>query len=306
METSYFNPRPTRPWVFITFLCILIAIVAVPVLISYWPIERAHWLVAEAANTLDLSNNEPEDERLRKADVLLVRAKSFYPEIENSLDFVYTRFRMHPDDVDRVLKLVASLGPAGKVNAAIVLSELRLNKRDFDSAYQILVAGLPESSYRKAEERNQFAYYAALANRDLEAALVDVQKALEEKQDASIWDTKAWVLFRLTRFDEALEAIDRSVKALDKELTQSAFKPAINAKIQDLLHGRPPFVKHDLADESNPLEQIERPIAMLLKSIAVIHYHRGEILETLGKVEMADVEYGWLLSRGFNDFDELY
>ncbi len=277
----------------------------IPVCVAYWPIERARWLVAAADNALAKSNDD-DDQWIQQAQALLEQAKNSYSGIENTLEFARTSFRMDPEETDRAIKLVLSTGPSRQIHAANVLAELRLESADFDSAYQILVAGYPSPASRSAIERNQLAYYAALANRDLEIALSDIEKALVEMKNASFLDTKAWILFRLKRYDEALVAIDQSIKELKLEVKETVFPSPMRAKIQDLHDGKEPFVKRPLAELSNPLASFNREFSQIIKSIVVIHYHRGEILEALEKTAEADEEYSWLQDRGFHDFERLY
>ncbi len=282
----------------------LLGIVALPIAKASWPGEKARWLLAAADN--ELSKATDGNDTRQDAQELLERAKASYPEIENTLEFAKISFRMNPEETDRAIKLVLSISPDRQVHAANMLAELRLNARDFDSAYKILVAGYPGPSSRTPVERNQMAYYASLANRDLEVALADIDSALSDSKNASFLDTKAWVLFRLGRLDEALKAVDQAIEALDGELKETAFPSAIRGKIQDLIDANAPFVKRALEDKSDPLESFNESFSQILKSIVVIHYHRGEILEALGKTEEADQEYSWVQDRGFHDFDRLY
>lgn len=275
-----------------------------PVGIAYWPIERSRWLVAAAENELE-STDEKEGSR-RRAEAFLNRAKLHYAAIEHTLDFARVSFRLHPEETERAIKLVQSLEPSRQAHAANVLSELRLESEDFDAAYEILKACYPRSENRKAEQRNQLAYYAALADRDLDLALAEIEKALSGEKNASFLDTKAWVLFRLKRYDEALMVIDQALAELEIELKNASNLAPVQDKIQDLLDGKKPFVKRPLEDKSDPLAYFNKSFAQAIKSIVVIHYHRGEILEGAGKTEEADHEYSWVQDRGFNDFERLY
>ncbi len=304
METLNRYPIKSEKWTLITVAAFLLGIVAIPIGKAYWPNERARWLIAAAENAL--ANATEENDTRNQAQELLERAASSYPEIEKTLDFARISFRMHPEETERAIKLVLSMSPDRQVHAANALAEMRLDAGDFESAYKILVAGYPGPTSRTPVERNQLAYYAALANRDLAVALADIESALSDSKNASFLDTKAWVLFRLGRLNEALESIDLAITALKGELTDTPFPSAVREKVDDLLEGREPFVKRPLGDNSDPLASFNESFANVLKSIVVIHYHRGEILEALGKIEEADQEYAWAQDRGFHDFNRLY
>lgn len=67
---------------------------------------------------------------------------------------------------------------------------------------------------------NNYAYYLALENRELEKALKMSARTLEEDPDEPMYiDTYAWILFRLGRYDEAKEYAD---KLLQDSQTKSA------------------------------------------------------------------------------------
>ncbi len=291
-------------WKQFAVLAFLLGMVAIPVGKAYWPSERARWLLAAADNALEKASDK--NDTRSEAQELLDEAVKGYSPIEKTLDFARISFRMNPDATDRAIKLIQSLAPDRQPHAANVLAEMRLEDGDFSSAYSILIAGYPGPTFRTPIQRNQLAYFAALANRDLEVAFADIEKSLAENKNASFLDTKAWVLFRLGRFEEALVAIDSALDELKVELKDTPFPSAIRVKVQDLLEGNDPFVKRPLDDRSSPLESFNEDFAQVLKSIVVIHYHRGEILEALGKIEEADQEYTWVQVRGFHDFERLY
>lgn len=304
MESPNRYPKNSERWALVAVVAFLLGIVAIPIGRAYLPSERARWLIAAAENALASATDE--NDTRPNAQEYLQQAKASYPEIENTVDFARISFRMNPEETDRAIRLVLSLSPDRRIHAANVLAELRLNEKDFDSAYRILVAGYPGPTSRTPVERNQMAYYAALADRDLEVALADIGSALEDSKNASFLDTKAWVLFRMGRFDDAMIAIDQAMEELEVELKNASFPSAIQEKIQDLINGSEPFVKRSLEEESDPLKSFNESFAQVLRSIVVIHYHRGEILEALGKIEEADEEYSWVQNRGFHDFERLY
>ncbi len=332
METPFNPSQPLNRWAVTLFVLFVLSLVIVPVIVAYSPIERARWLVAAADNALE----NPKEQRkvsMQKAKVLLEQAKKSYPEIENSLEFARTSlFVAHNEELslaidsldfspesvpltteqlDRAMSVVTLSSPLMKAHVANVLGDVLLKMKDYDSAYQILVAGYPTQEKRDAEQRNNLAYYAALANRDLETALEDIEKAMSGKKLGTsefpmYLDTKAWILFRAQRFEEALTAIDSSIEEYAKDFKETPYKPSVKAIFQDLFNQNPPFTKRPIGDKFDPFEQFSPQIRQILKLIVVTHYHRAEILEGLGRIEEADAEYTWLVDRGFHDFDQLY
>lgn len=311
MEMPYHRPTRSPRWRLAGIVGFFLAIAALPVAFAYWPIEHARWLLAAAENVVEKSEKNGDTWR-QQAAVLLDRAKVSHPDIENSLEYARISYFVQPDVVERAIKLIQSLPAARQPHAANVLSELRYKAMEFNAAYQILVAGYPGPDARTNNERNQLAYFSALANRDLPSALVDIEKAIAESTDlkplemATYLDTKAWVLFRLKRYDEALIAIDQTIKATDKGTAETAFVPGVKVIIQAFLKGQSPFTRRALDDNSDPFSTLLPDLADFLKSFAVYRYHRAEILEGLGRVDEADKEYDWLQDRGFNDFNRLY
>ncbi len=95
------------------------------------------------------------------------------------------------------------------------LSTILSNRKKFEASAKLLQQYLPDREQRDPLANNQIAYMRALAGVDLEEALADVDKALESQQNESFLDTKAWVLHRLGRDEEALEVIDEAMKEIE-------------------------------------------------------------------------------------------
>lgn len=105
-------------------------------------------------------------------------------------------------------------------DSADVVTLSAINTAKGDLAY---VAGDKDKSfelYRRAIELNpqnwtalnNCAYYLACADRDLEEALDMVKKAVDARPDEpTSLDTYAWVLFKLKRYPEAKEIIDKAL-----------------------------------------------------------------------------------------------
>ena len=65
---------------------------------------------------------------------------------------------------------------------------------------------------------NNYAYYMALEDRDLEKALQMSAKTLEaEPLSATFLDTYAWILFRMKKYKEALSYMEKALRYLDED-----------------------------------------------------------------------------------------
>jgi lipopolysaccharide biosynthesis regulator YciM len=83
------------------------------------------------------------------------------------------------------------------------------NHGNFDKTSEIFEYSLNKSP-DDPELLNNYAYILAQSSKDLEKALGFVEKALlSQPQSVSFLDTKAWVLFRLGRFTEAEQIMDK-------------------------------------------------------------------------------------------------
>lgn len=70
---------------------------------------------------------------------------------------------------------------------------------------------------------NNYAYFLAIAGKDLNRALEMIQKAVDLKQDDSTCiDTYAWVLFKLERYEEAKAYVEKLI-SIDEELSPEVY-----------------------------------------------------------------------------------
>ena len=88
---------------------------------------------------------------------------------------------------------------------------------EFDAALDAYKIQFGDDYARDRITLNTLAYSRALALRELDAALVDIDEALTyAPQDASMRDTRAWVLYQLGRYEDALKDADFAVKEFEK------------------------------------------------------------------------------------------
>jgi len=65
---------------------------------------------------------------------------------------------------------------------------------------------------------NNYAYYMSLEDRDLKKALSMSAKTLEaEPLSATYLDTYAWILFRMKRYKESLQYLEKAMRYLDTD-----------------------------------------------------------------------------------------
>lgn len=200
-----------------------IALPVVPVLSDYFgPSTYARWLLADAANQYDRGNVTQAQEDLQKAYDLskdIVTDGNFWRQferIEGDTSGPSKSSKIWEDMVGRVGD------PKKRALAAFEVSNLLSNRGQFDVAAKILVDNLPPRDERNAVQNNQIAYMRSLAKIDLEEALLDANQAIQQLNDASFLDTKAWVLHQLGRNEEALPLIDESLSMLIGSLRANA------------------------------------------------------------------------------------
>jgi tetratricopeptide (TPR) repeat protein len=283
---------------------------------DFWRKERARWILAQADNAAmrgDLGDNQQTD----LARELLEKAVELDPEIVSnpeyaSLKLKFVRDALTLQEAQQMLSLVDE-----RIRPALAnrLSDFLLQRRQFSEAYQILSDGILLLKERPPELNNHLAYFAALAGEDLDEALIWINAAIadasvgERVASSAYYDTKAWVLYRLDRFEEALLAIDFAIQTEKEERKDLVLKSFEKVLINAFLEGRPPYVqKKTKSPKARPevasgnLASIER----LIQALATYRYHRAEILKSMGKSEEAEQEFDWLRQRGFDDFEKLY
>jgi tetratricopeptide (TPR) repeat protein len=146
----------------------------------------------------------------------------------------------------------------------------------------------------RATALNALAYAQALADIELDDALASVNQALDlEPNNASILDTRGFVLYRLDKHDEAIEDMDRAVAGM---------KGAIEIARQELDESRGSGLATRGLAELRPktMQELEPrtrrgQLENVLRSGAVIHYHRALVLKALDREE--DAEKDWETAR---------
>ena len=198
---------------------------------------------------------------------------------------------------------------------ALILSD----RDEFGPALEAYKLWFGEKHDRDVTTLNALAYGRALANVELDQALNDINEALSyQPDDPDLRDTRAWVYYQLGRYDEAFADADFSVKAKESPSlkgwvqrlsewvqTEAAASSSISPSAEEAAEKQP---STEVVAEPPPSEG-EPPIVMLdppksyltprntsitTWSLGVVRYHRAKILEKLGRIEEAEVDWKWI------------
>jgi len=284
-----------------------VAMVVLPCIRGYWPIEQAKMYVAAAENAIDKAK-KPEDEKFQEARKLLGMARQKDPLIVQNLDYLRTLDRVDPIPMEQLLPALKYLSPSTQRALGIRMADDFLSRREFEKSYQILSQVYSFQADKTPEERNRLAYGAALARKDLRLARQEIDAALSGLDDEipEYFDTKAWVLHELFENEEALIWIDRSIKKVTTDLL-SNFNPNYKITEEQLEQFVAIPNSEDSSKSSLTISQVTNDgLSRVFKVLAIYHYHRAEILNALKEQEKADWAFDWLENRGFRKFTELF
>jgi tetratricopeptide (TPR) repeat protein len=285
----------------------LAASVVVPVAVAIWPIEKAKWLLAAAENTVELAERDDLESQTR-AKELLHRAEELDPGIAERFEFHKVKFLLDPGESSGIFESLKKLDPNIQILAADYLAQRLAARGEFAQAFTVLKAGLSSLKSLEPEQKNELAYYAALANLDIDQALKWIEEAIEEDRNSGYLDTKAWVLYRAGSFAEALTNIDEAEALLEKEAVKWSPFSTESKLLEALMEGKPPFTPRKANEETAPatLGQNARDLVRRIHGTIIYRYHQAEILKALGRNKEAEDAFEWLRQRGFDDFTKLF
>ena len=314
-----------------------------PVIADYFgPATTARWMLAKAANEFDQGN-------VVEAQKLLEDAYKKSPDIAADRNFLKQLDRVEANNessavssfyVDLWEQRIGRIeNPAIRSEAALAISSLLSNRKKFDDAARILNLNLPPFEERTAVQNNQMAYMRALAGKDLEQALVEIDMAIKTAENESYLDTKGWVLHRMGRNEEALVVMDKSLAKLTEAWNANPKLERCLVRIGELqaeeLQAEPvatepvatePVATEPVAAESVAAEpvvsskakgwgvdalleefpELSRGLPETLEIYATLRYHRLRICEALGKTQEVARETAWLHAFSKKELDELF
>jgi tetratricopeptide (TPR) repeat protein len=319
-----------------------------PVIADYFgPATTARWMLAKAANEFDQGN-------VVEAQKLLEDAYKKSPDIAADRNFLKQLDRVEANNessavssfyVDLWEQRIGRIeNPAIRAEAALAISSLLSNRKKFDDAARILNLNLPPFEERTAVQNNQMAYMRALAGKDLEQALVEIDMAIKTAENESYLDTKGWVLHRMGRNEEALVVMDKSLAKLTEAWNANPKLERCLVRIEEL-QAEPvatepvatepvaiePVATEPVAAESTAAEpvatepvvsskakgwgvdalleefpELSRGLPETLEIYATLRYHRLRICEALGKTQEVARETAWLHAFSKKELDELF
>lgn len=261
-----------------------ILLVVWPVLSTHFTEEVARWHLAAAANAVEIGDGDfatslakATDKRdlSRSRDYWLFRVKQALAEDRHDLPTLLESARSHDPSF-------ASLG-------IYASRELQLYG-DYALAADVLESVLTESARDEPGNLNYLAYLRALSGVDgidMEQALADIDQALEYyPNEPAFRDTRAWVLFQMGRYTEALEDADFAVKTNDYHRQPNLLQRSLSS-LSSLLF--------DASPEDQQYQPLTRQQAgEVLWAAGALHYHRSQILQALGRDEDAELDMEWL------------
>ena len=304
-----------------------------PVIADYFgPATTARWMLAKAANEFDQGN-------VVEAQKLLEDAYKKSPDIAADRNFLKQLDRVEANNessavssfyVDLWEQRIGRIeNPAIRAEAALAISSLLSNRKKFDDAARILNLNLPPFEKRTAVQNNQMAYMRALAGKDLEQALVEIDMAIKTAENESYLDTKGWVLHRMGRNEEALVVMDKSLaklteawnanpklerclvrigelqaEELQAESVAAESVAAESVAAEPVVSGKAKGWGVDALLEEFP--ELSRGLPETLEIYATLRYHRLRICEALGKTQEVARETAWLHAFSKKELDELF
>jgi tetratricopeptide (TPR) repeat protein len=313
-----------------------------PVIADYFgPATTARWMLAKAANEFDQGN-------VVEAQKLLEDAYKKSPDIAADRNFLRQLDRVEANNessavssfyVDLWEQRIGQIeNPAIRSEAAFAISSLLSNRKKFDDAARILNVNLPPLEERTAVQNNQMAYMRALAGKDLEQALIEIDMAIKTAENESFLDTKGWVLHRMGRNEEALVVMDKSLAKLTEAWSANPKLERCLVRIEELQAqpaAEPANAESANAESANAesanaesvaagsvvssrtkgwgvdalleeFPELSRGLPETLEIYATLRYHRLRICEALGKTQEVAREAAWLHAFSKKELDELF
>lgn len=306
-----------------TWLVVLAAIglVAGPVGVRAFPQEVVRWRIAAAAEARLKGDSAQADKLLTE----ILESDS----TDSATFFLRGRWRLHDRDYagacadfSRVLELQPRVVRVYELRGTALLHLQRYDEAiaDADEVFAFFEksAAAPAATskleawlddwlhyfgidlqagrgYGLAHARNGQAYARAVANRDLAAALAEINAAIEvvrrlaPSELPSLLDTRGFVLYRLGEFQPALDDLNLAIAKLNSPLVDNW----------------PDYARENSRNSPDP-RQLQARLHAEKETLAVLSYHRMLIHTALGNTAEADVDRQRVVTLGFEPNDQLF
>lgn len=271
-----------KNWSVPLIVAAVVGIVSAPILIDRTQGIKVRWTLAKIANAADLGDPQAAQE--------LKKFSQKVPNLEKEPDYwsVLLKIAMKQGDAAEVVQVVQQAlqhNPENPRPAILAYTYFEENQ-DFENALHAKLLSYDQQARRHPVALNDIAYTRSLARVDLEAGLLEIDQALQFMPDEPAFrDTRAWLLYQLGRYPEALVDADFAVKTSVRQYKNA--QEQIPNRIMEWMSGRP---KPSRAD--GRLTELEA--GPVLWSIGVLHFHRAKILEALGRDSQAQQDWDWL------------
>ena len=282
-----------KKWSVLPIIVGAVFLVVFPVAVDRMNGMRNRWALARVANLADQGSELAEAE--------LARAILGLSEPERERDYWNVRLKIalnqgSGDEAIDVVRRALQWLPEFR-NIALLAYLHFYENLDFEQALKARLLFYGEREIEHPVVLNEIAYLRSLALIDLDQGLLEIERALRDlPNSAAFLDTRAWILFQMGRPKEALVDATRAVEIAGRqyEVAQNSFM----YRVSQWLGGRP--------QPSSPdglLTELEA--GQDLWSLGVLHYHRGRILESLGRMEEAQEMWQWLQEHQLPKDDRL-
>jgi hypothetical protein len=327
-------------------ISICVGLVLVPSIVAYVPVERSKWMVASSMTLLEQNDTDnatagEKEDRQNRAKKLLDEAVAINPSISNSNDYMRVFWKLYKGQLQDMIALITKKHPADQIQAVSSLIPQLFEVKDYNGVLSLVDQVFPNIEDRDPETNNSFAYAAALLNTRLQDAEKAINAVLKHSSNFAHLDTKAWVLHRLGRDEEALVDVQKSIQE-HYLYAESKFENqlmALSPSVQDFKNFITGYnecdplanIKPDellaklkaIDDSSNESEKTLREklqnatppaapkslskenVDSVKESFLILRYHRAEIIRSLGFSQIADWEWTTISKAGYKNASEL-
>lgn len=294
--------KPAAVWI-VVLACV--ALVVVPV---FLPGEVARWYIAAGARSLEAGDEE-------SAQRLFKKAAAWDPDSNASKDYYWAQLQRRGLSPQERFRFIRDLLNQYSDNSgpALFFGDEFAWQGEFELAQACVKLGLPSKELADPTLLNQRAYFFALAGKELETALRDIEKAKKlVPGEPALEDTHAWVLHQMGRDLEALGYANIAIKALEPDKTEKAnaeksSSKSSSATSDDQEHGSSSGDSQATSGiEAISLRQLRSQIGAETWSLGVLHFHRLRIAEALDQPDIVAKDRQWLLRHGMPVSDLLF